>query len=156
MKPTALAMPVLAALVASPAMAADYKVSRSLQLSAPGTQVWHLIGDFCDIDDWHPAIRDCALKVIDGRLHRVLTTTDGAAITQRRIATEPGLSYTYKLTASPLNIDRYTATFSIEPNDGTRVTWSARFTSDDPAAETAIADLFDTGLAAIEKRLNPD
>lgn len=136
--------------LASVARSADYQVNRSLQLPVSSTEVWRLVGDFCDIDDWHPEIVACDLKVIDGRLHRVLTTTAGAEILERRIAAEPGLSYTYRISASPLPIDKFTATFSIEPGEGARVDWSARFSSDDPATETAIAELFDTGLSAIE------
>lgn len=151
MKPTALmTVTAIAGILAAEARSADYQVQRSIQLPASSTEVWHLVGDFCDIDDWHPDISACDLKVIEGRLHRVLKTTDGGEIVEQRIAAEAGLSYTYKIAASPLPIDRYTATFSIEPGEGSRVSWSARFSSDDPATEAAIIDMFATGLSAIE------
>jgi len=143
----------LSGFLATGAGATDYQVQRTLQLHIPSTKVWHLIGDFCDIDDWHPNIGGCALKAVGGKLDRVLTTTQGAEIVEQRIATEPGLSYTYRISSSPLPIERFTATFSIEPLDGARVTWSARFSSDDPTMEATVVEFFETGLAAIERNI---
>lgn len=147
---------VISGLLATDAWSADYETMRTLQLPLSTTEAWHVVGDFCDIDDWHPDIRACSLKVIEGRLHRVLTTTDGAESVERRIAVEPGLSYTYKLVSSSLPIENYTATFSIEPNDGSRISWSARFSSDDPAMEAAVAEMFETGLSAIKRATEKD
>lgn len=156
MKPNAMMIATLAGFLATGAGAAEYQVQRTLQLPFPSTEVWHMIGDFCDIDDWHPDIGGCALNATEGRLERVLTTTDGAEIVERRIAVEPGLSYTYRISASPLPIERFTATFSIEPLDGARVTWSARFSSDDPTMEATIVEFFETGLAAIESNIGAE
>ncbi len=130
---------------------ADYKVQRTLQLSSPATDVWNFAGDFCDIDDWHPAIADCALKVKDGALHRILTTVDGAEFDEKRIAVEAGQSYTYSIISSPLPIENYTATFSIESLNGSLLSWSGSFSSDDPSTEAAIAGIYDAGLSAIER-----
>ena len=139
--------------LAGGAFAGDYAVTRTLALTADSTRVWHVIGDFCDVDDWHPGIVDCALKVTDGRLTRVLTMADGSETVERRIASEAGLSYSYALVAAPLPIQKLTATFSMEPLDGTLVSWSARFTSDDPGMEAVIGQMMDTGLAAIAAKL---
>lgn len=146
----------ISGLIATGAWSTDYKVKRTIQLPVSTTQVWSLIGDFCDIDDWHPDIKACMLKVIDGRLHRVLTDTDGSESVQQRIAVEPGLSYTYKILSSPLPLEKYTATFSIEPHDGSRVTWSARFSTDDLRTGAAIAEMYDTGLSAIASVFEKD
>ena len=40
-------------LYATAAWPEDFQVKRSLELPSSTPQVWHLIGDFCDIDDWH-------------------------------------------------------------------------------------------------------
>ena len=153
MKPSVLiTFASLAAMVAHSAWSADYRVTRSLQLSASSTEVWQDIGDFCDIDDWHPEIVTCSVKVVDGKLHRVMTTTAGADIVEQRIAEEPGLSYTYKVANWPLPIEKYTATLSVEPNDGTQVTWAARFSADDPKMEAEIEKVMDAGMSAIKAR----
>ena len=145
-----LAATALAACLPFGALAADYEVRRVLELPHQATEVWHVVGDFCDIDDWHPDIAACATRVIDGRLHRVVTTGDGAEWLHQRIASEPGLSYTYRLTNAALPVERYTATFSVEPLDGAVVSWSVRFTSDDPAVEAAVTAFIEAGLAAID------
>ena len=134
----------------SMAGAADYRVQRSVEVQAAGIELWHAIGDFCDVDDWHPAISGCSLKVSDGRLQRVLVTVDGAQFVERRIAAEAGLSYTYRIVDSPLAVEKYTATLSIQPGETTTVSWSARFSADDPGMAAAVAGVIETGLAAIE------
>ena len=146
----AAAVPALSAIGAQ---SAEYQIDRTLQLSAPAADTWQRVGDFCDVDDWHPALKGCTLKVIDGSLHRVLTTEEGAELVQKRIAAEPGLSYTYRLVSSPLPVEKYTATFSIAPTGGSLISWSVRFTSDDPTAESEIAEMLETGLAAMESAL---
>lgn len=138
------------AAIATSAHAADYQVTRTLQLTQTSAEVWRLIGDFCDIDDWHPGVRSCDLKATEGGLYRVLVTGDGAEFQEQRIAAEQGLSYTYRITKSPLPIDGYTATLSVEPVGGALVAWSARFSSEDPAMEDAVAALIEAGLAGIE------
>ncbi len=150
MKITAILAATAISAIATTAGAGDYQVTRTLQLSEPSFEVWRVVGDFCDIDDWHPGVTACELKVIDGRLNRILTTGDGGRFQEQRIATEAGLSYTYKIVSSPLPVTRYAATLSVEPRDGALVTWSANFSSDDPSMEAAIAGLIEAGLAGIE------
>ncbi|WP_299409774.1 SRPBCC family protein [uncultured Roseobacter sp.] len=129
---------------------ADYKVMRSLQLPSPAAETWHFIGDFCDIDDWHPNVNACSLKIVEGSLVRVLMTDTGEEIVQKRIAQEAGLSYTYKTKTSYLPIENFTATFSIEPLEGSLIAWSANFSSEDPTMEQVIVDEIEAGLSAIE------
>ncbi len=140
-------------LCATAAWSADYKVKRSLELPSPATEAWHLIGDFCDFDDWHPNVSACSLKVVDGALVRVLTTDTGEEILQKRIAQEAGLSYTYKTVSSSLPIESFTATLSIEHFGSSLIEWSANFSSNDPAMEQVIVDEIETGMSAIERIL---
>lgn len=140
-------------LCATAAWPADYQVKRSLELPASTPQVWHLIGDFCDIDDWHPNVSACSLKVLDGSLARVLTMDTGDQMTQRRIAREEGLSYTYKMVSSSLPIEKFTATLSIQPGENLLIEWVANFSSDDPAMENAVVADIEAGMSAIEGML---
>ena len=146
----------LSGAISSAAVAADYTVERTLHVSASGTLVWNLVGDFCDIDDWHPRISSCALKVSDGRLHRVMTPVDGAIFEEQRIAAEHGLSYTYKLAESPLPVENYIATFSVEQVDGVVITWSARFSSEDPSVETEVIGMIEAGLEGINQQIGAE
>lgn len=134
-------------------LAEQFKVEQYIEFDAPSAEIWNMVGDFCDIDDWHPAIKGCVLKVIDGKLHRVLTLTDGGEIVEKRIAVEPGLSYTYMIVSSPLPVEKYVATLSVESRNPNRISWSGSFRSDDPNAEQFVIDIYESGLAAIEARI---
>ncbi|NOD93233.1 hypothetical protein GS636_10590 [Ruegeria sp. HKCCD4884] len=138
-----------ALLCATTAWSADFQVKRSLELPSSTPEVWHMIGDFCDIDDWHPNVSACSLKVMDGSLVRVLKMDTGDQVTQKRIAQEEGLSYTYATVNSSLPIERYTATLSIQPGEKLLIEWIANFSSDDPAMENVVVDEVETGLSAI-------
>jgi Polyketide cyclase / dehydrase and lipid transport len=140
-------------LCATSAWPADFQVKRSLELPSSTPLVWQQIGDFCDIDDWHPKVSSCALKAMDGSLVRVLTTDTGEEVTQKRIAREEGLSYTYKTVSSSLPIEKFTATLSIQPGETLLIEWIANFSSDDPDMESVVVDDIEAGLSAIERIL---
>ena len=140
-------------LCATAAWPADFQVKRSIELQSATPQVWHLIGDFCDIDDWHPKVSSCALKVVDGSLVRVLTSDTGDQVTQKRIAREEGLSYTYKTVSSTLPIEKFTATLSVQPGENLLIEWIANFSSDDPKMEDVVVGDIEAGLSAIESIL---
>ncbi len=140
-------------LCATAAWSADYHIKRSLELSAPALEIWSTIGDFCDIDDWHPNVSACALKVVDGSLVRVIITDVGDEIVQKRIAEEPGLSYTYRTISSSLPIENFTATLSIEHFGKPLIMWSGSFSSDDPTTEQTVVENIEVGLSEIESIL---
>ena len=139
-----------ALLCATAAASADFQVKRSMEVFSPMPEVWRLIGDFCDIDDWHPNVKACALKVMDGSLVRVLTMDTGDQVTQKRIAREEGLSYTYATVSPSSPIERYTGTLSIQPGEKLLVEWIVNFSSDDPAMESLVVGKIERGLSAIE------
>lgn len=152
--PLRYAFILCASLFATGTLAADYTLERAIEVPSSPQDSWNFVGDFCDIDDWHPAISACRLKVIDGALHRVLTLADGGEFVEKRVAVEPGLSYTYRIVSSPLVLDSYTSTLSITAGDPTTITWSGRFSSDDPGMEEVVAGIYETGLAAIGAHLS--
>ena len=81
---------------------------------------------------------------------------DGREITQKRIAREAGLSYTYTDVDPSMPITRYVATLSIEPGNTSLIEWSANFSSDDPAMEQVVVNNIEAGLASIERMLAAD
>lgn len=137
-------------LLPSMSLAENYSVSRSISVQGDADEIWHFIGDFCDIDDWHPQIVSCNLKARDNILHRHLELRNGLKVIEKRVAEEPGLSYTYSIVSVELPIRRYTSTLSITRGDPNQISWSGRFKSDDPAMERIIGSLYDKGLSAIE------
>ncbi|MEO9821011.1 MAG: SRPBCC family protein [Paracoccaceae bacterium] len=150
---TKMASAILCLGCATAAWSADYKVKRSIEIPVSSTQAWHLIGDFCDIDDWHPSVNACSLRVLDGSLVRVLSSNGREDVAQKRIARESGLSYTYKSINSNLPIENFVSTLSVEPGNKARIEWSANFSSEDPAMEKLVVQEIETGMSAIEQIL---
>lgn len=140
------------ALSASSAFATEYTITSSATVAADSATVWSAIGDFCDIDDWHPGIVSCVLEARDGMVHRQLTLGDGAPVLEQLVASEPGVSYSYKIVEAPLPITDYASTVSVTEGNPTIVTWAGTFKSDVPEMEGAIQGLYDGGLAAISAR----
>ena len=143
----------LVVLTAPVAWADSYTVSRSVEITGSPEEAWQAIGDFCDIDDWHPAFTSCALKSIDGSVNRILTLAGGGEVVEKLVAVDAGgLTLTYSIVSAPMPLERYTGTLSITRGAPSTVTWSSRFRSDDPSMEAAITGLYEAGLAVIEER----
>src|SRR5438309_11683588 len=119
----------LAALGAGEASAA--KNSNRVEGTATVEQAWALIGDFCGIKTWHPAIASCEESDKDGAKFRTLTTKDGAKFLEKLVKwDDKGHSYTYEIIESPLPITNYVSTLKLEEDDEpgkVAITWSSTF-----------------------------
>lgn len=113
-----------------------------------------MVGDFCDVDDWHPGIVSCVLEARDGAMHRQLTLGDGAPVLEHLISSKAGVSYTYKIMEAPLPITDYVSTVSITSGNPATVTWEGTFKSDVAEMEGAIQGLYDGGLSALSERFS--
>jgi hypothetical protein len=139
---------------ASSAFADDYSLTSSVTVTADSATVWQAVGDFCDLDDWHPGIVSCVLEARDGAVHRQLTLGDGAPVLEQLVSEVAGQSYTYKIVEAPLPITDYVSTLSVTLGNPTTVTWAGTFKSDVPEMEGAIQGLYDGGLGAISTRFS--
>jgi Polyketide cyclase / dehydrase and lipid transport len=126
---------------------------------APGdpAEVWALIGDFCAIKNWHPAVASCA-ETRDGDVtFRMLTLKDGGKI-REKLTGNKETSYSYEIVESPLPVLNYKAMLSVEEDedspDRSEVEWEATFDAkgaSDEDAQKAIAGIFEDGIKAIKK-----
>jgi hypothetical protein len=126
---------------------------------APGepAAVWALVGSFCAIKDWHPAMTDCETNKEGDVTSRTLTLKDGAKIKERLIGTED-TGYTYEIVESPLPVKNYKATLSVEEDedspDRSEIHWEATFDAQGTSEEDAkkkIAEIFEAGVAGMKK-----
>ena len=127
----------------------EYNVTSTVTIAATSTAVWNFVGDFCNIDDWHPDIIQCVLERRDDEVYRQLTLGDGVVVLEKLISTKLGISYNYRLVESPLPATDFTSSLSITGSNPTTLTWSGSFTSEYPEVEGAVQNLYDSGLAAI-------
>ena len=127
-------------------------VHRSATVSGDPQWVWWDIGDFCEIEAWHPVVAECEDWDEDGVTYRTLTTTDGAVIKERLIE-ETDTGYSYEIIESPLPVANYRATLSVMPGgEGTVIDWSAHFDAagaPDAVAADVIGGIFQGGLDEI-------
>jgi carbon monoxide dehydrogenase subunit G len=150
------AVGLAAMLVATAGFAANVlSVKEKVELSAPPDKVWELIKDFDSWQNWHPAVAGTEITSGKGNTHgtvRVLTTKDGAKITERLDRYQPKIfSYTYRITDSPLPVTDYVSTLQVKASKGgSIVMWSSHFkakegTADADALKT-IRGIYTAGL----------
>lgn len=130
-------------------------ISRSAEIDAPPQEVWALIGPFCSIANWHPAIASCTEQ--GSPPTRTLHAKDGKTVFVEpeigRDDAEHYYSYTFK--SSPFPVSEYEATIRVVPAGPGRstVTWSGSYVPDNGKAAQAdklFADIYEAGLAAVK------
>lgn len=120
-------------------------------------ELWAVVGDFCAIKDWHPAVVECEETKEGGDTYRTLTLGDGGKIKEKLIDKD-ATSYSYEIIEGPLPVKNYSATLKVdEADDGNSlvIIWGAEFDADgveDAKAEEIIAGIFDDGVSSIKKK----
>lgn len=127
---------------------------------APGTPagVWAMVGDFCAIKDWHPAVAECEEFEADGDTYRTLTLGDGGKI-KEKLTDKGDTSYSYEIIESPLPVQNYSATLEIGKDDEDNtvaIMWGAKFDPADGVEEAkaveVISGVFDAGVKGIGEK----
>jgi hypothetical protein len=162
-----LALLTGAALVVGSASA--YAITVKKRTEAPGLppEIWAIVGDFCAIKDWHPAVADCVLSEDGGNTVRTLTLKDNGGTIKEKLISKGDLSYTYEILESPLPIKNYKSKLWLELDDEpdrSVIYWQSDFdaaegTSDEKAEEILTGILKDgvkgikqMAIAAYDKR----
>lgn len=142
-----------AVLAAGSLAASAASVDKSIDVKAPADKVWALIGPFCSIKDWHPAIGKCT----ESGKSRTLVTKDGKlTFNETQTASDDkGFTYTYVIDKSPLPVTDYKSVLKVTPKgDSSTVEWSSTYTpaaGKEKDAETAIGGIYQAGLDNIAK-----
>ncbi len=128
---------------------------------APGTpeSVWALVGDFCAIKDWHPAVAECVSRSRKAATPiRILTLGDGGKI-KEKLTKKSDTSYSYEIVESPLPVKNYSATLEIDEDDEdntVEIEWEAEFDPADGVEEAkaveVITGIFADGVTGIRKK----
>jgi hypothetical protein len=152
-----VAASVCAMALAAPASATS--LSRSVDVNGTPAAVWAMIGPFCAIKDWHPAVGTCTA---DGKTPptRTLVTKDGAAtFVEPEVARNDAEHYySYGFKSSPLPVADYKATIKVVANGDGRstITWIGSYAVEpgkEKDVETALSGIYEAGLAAIKAKL---
>jgi len=155
---------VVLAVLAGPVCSAGktLSVTEKIDLSVPPAKTWETIKNFDGWQSWHPAI--ASTHISKGKVNakgtvRVLTTKDGAKITEELLAhSDKSMSYKYRITDSPLPVTSYVSTIVVRKSkDGSTVVWSSNFKAKegipDDEAKKVISGIYTAGLDNLAKIL---
>jgi hypothetical protein len=139
-----------------------WAIDADAKIEAAGSvdKAWALLGDFCGIANWHPAIAKCEMREMDGAKIRTLTTQDGAQIVEKLTNWDDAAhSYSYEILEGPLPVANYASTIKVEAGssaDMVAIDWSSTFdakgASDEDAKKT-ILGIYDAGLGSLKEKL---
>lgn len=143
------------------------KVEKNITIKADPAKVWALVKDFGNMQKWHPAVASTKLEKKGDDTLRTLTLKDGRAINEKlRSIDDADMKIKYEITTSPLPLTDYNAFMRVSKGEKageTNVQWVGRFYrlyklnppipagQDDETALKAINDIFDSGLANLQK-----
>jgi hypothetical protein len=154
MKPALIAF---AALLFGSASASAITVKK--QTEAPGlpSQIWEIVGDFCAIKAWHPAVENCVQTKEGDVVFRTLTLKGGGTIKEKLTGTEED-GYSYEIIESPLPVKNYKARLWLEVDDEPDravISWQSDFDANgasDDDAKKAVTDIFAAGVEGIKQQ----
>lgn len=126
-------------------------------IHAPIDRVWHKIGDFNSVPEWHPAVAESTLEA-GGKVRRV-STSDGEESVERLIGTGPNW-YAYEMVSGPMPVAEFRAILRVDsaPDETTLVSWAADYKPLDSAAEAAavIRPFLEAGLGNLRVHFPTD
>ncbi len=143
------------------------KVDKSVTIKADPAKVWALVKDFGNMQKWHPAVVSTKLEKKGEETFRTLTLKNGGTINEKlRSIDEADMKIRYEIVSSQLPLTDYNAfmvvTKGAKPGE-TNVQWVGRFYrlyklnppipagQEDETAIKAINEIFDSGLAGLQK-----
>lgn len=145
------------------------KVEETIEINAPASEVWEVIGDFGAADVWLPMVQSSDSKGgNDKGATRTLTLGPDAKIYESlKKHSDEKMSYTYKIPVNThdvalLPVNNYSSTLSVKDSGtGSIVTWKGAFyrgyPNNDPpeelnddAAIAAVTALYKAGLANLK------
>jgi hypothetical protein len=159
-RPVGVALACASAILgASAAAASAASLSRNVDVNGTPASVWQVIGPFCAIKDWHPAIGTCT-ETSTNPPTRTLVTKDGKAtfVETQTARSDADHSYSYAIKSSPLPLTNYVSTIKVtsKGNNMSTVTWSSTYTPEqgkEKEADAALSGIYESGLDAIKTKL---
>jgi hypothetical protein len=135
-----------------------YAITAKKRIEAPGLpqEVWAVVGEFCAIQNWHPAVAKCEETKEGDVTFRTLTLKDGGKIKEKLTGTE-ATAYTYEIVESPLPVKNYKSKLWLEVDDEpdrTIIYWQSDFDANgksDEEAKKIMTGILGDGVKGIKK-----
>ncbi len=134
-------------------MADQLSVSESATINASSADLWKLVGEFNDLERWHPAVT--ISKQVSDQRYLTLAGDGGEIVEQETARNDSEMTYSYRIVSSPLPVEGYEATISVTEVSTTksRITWSSTFEADgvpDSKAEDIIRGVYQAGMTELQ------
>ena len=142
------------------------KVEKTVTIKADPAKVWAIVKNFSDMS-WHPGVASTKVEKKGGDTFRTLTFKDGGNVYEKlRSTDDASMKVKYEIVSGTLPLTDYNASIAVEKGDKpgeSKVVWVGRFYrlyklnppipagQDDATAVKAITDIFDSGLANLQK-----
>lgn len=152
-----LALIALAALLLGSASASAITVKKRIEAPGLPAQVWEVVGGFCAIKTWHPAVADCVETKEGDATIRTITLKDGGKIKEKLTGTED-VGYSYEILESPLPVKNYKSKLWLEVDDEpdrSVIYWQSDFDANgasDDEAKAKITQILGDGVKGIKKQ----
>lgn len=143
------------------------KVEKIITIKADPAKVWAIVKDFGGIQKWHPGVASTKLEKKGADTFRTLTFKAGGSVYEKlRSIDDESMKLKYEIVTGTLPLTDYNAIMTVAKGENpgeTTVTWMGRFYrlyklnppipagQDDATAVKAITDIFDAGLANLQK-----
>lgn len=143
------------------------KVDKSVTIKAEPAKVWALVKDFGNVQKWNPGVTASKVEKKGDDTFRTLTLKGGGTSQEKLRSIDDGdMKIRYEMVSSSLPLTDFNAFMVVtkgEKAGETNVQWVGRFYrlyklnppipagQDDETALKAINELFDTGLAGLQK-----
>jgi hypothetical protein len=135
-----------------------YAITVKKRTEAPGLppEIWKVVGDFCAIKSWHPAVAECVETKEGDATFRTLTLKDGGKI-KEKLTGQQDLAYTYEIVESPLPVKNYKSKLWLEVDDEpdrSVIYWQSDFEANgksDDEAKKIITGILADGVKGIKK-----
>src|SRR5262245_20067334 len=136
-----LALLAMTALLLDTASASAITVKKRTEAPGLPPQIWEVVGDFCAIKKWQPAVADCIETKEDDATIRTLMLKDGGKLRDKLTGAE-GAGYTYENLESSLPVKNYKSKLWLEVDDEPNrsiIYWQADFDASGASDEEAKA-----------------
>jgi Polyketide cyclase / dehydrase and lipid transport len=157
MRTMKLALITLVALLLGCASASAITVKKRIEAPGLPPEIWAVVGDFCAIKKWHPAVADCVETKEGDDTFRTLTLKDGGKIKEKLTGTED-VGYTYEIVESPLPVKNYKSKLWLEVDDEpdrSVIFWQSDFDANgasDDEAKAKITSILADGVKGIKQQ----
>ncbi|MDX1636615.1 MAG: SRPBCC family protein [Balneolaceae bacterium] len=134
------------------------KVEVSGTIQALPQEVWKIVKNFGELDQFVEAIAECTVNQSGKRPVRTLILADGGEVTEQLLNLDDrDYELTYSILESPMPIDNYTGTMKLEASGDqqTEFTWSSTFEVPEEHADEireALEGLYQLGLEGLKKK----